>query len=157
MGALMRAHDWPGSSLGPLSRWPQSLRTAERTDNPMNIILWVLQILLALVFLAHGILLLKPPADVLVLMNQVMSTAFRIFLGVAEVLAAVGLTLPGITRIMPWLVPCAAAGVMIVMISATILHISRGEISSAITTVVLLALSTYVAYMRWKVKPIAAR
>ena len=38
------------------------------------------------------------------------SPAFRIFLGVAEVLAAVGLTLPGITRILPWLVSCAAAG-----------------------------------------------
>ncbi len=123
----------------------------------MNIALWVLQVLLALAFLAHGVMLLNPPAELLVLMNQIMSTAFRLFLGVAEVLAAVGLTLPGITRIMPWLVPCAAAGVMIVMISATILHLSRGEITSAITTVILLILSTYVAYMRWKVKPIPPR
>ena len=123
----------------------------------MNITLWVLQVLLALAFLAHGVMLLNPPAELLVLMNEIMSTAFRIFLGVAEVLAAVGLTLPGITRIMPWLVPCAAAGVMIVMISATILHLSRGEISSAITTVILLILATYVAYMRWKVKPIPPR
>ena len=81
----------------------------------MNIALWVLQALLAAAFLAHGLFLLAPPPDMLALMNTTMSTSFRIFLGVAEVLAAIGLTLPGITRVLPWLVACAAAGVMIVM------------------------------------------
>jgi hypothetical protein len=122
----------------------------------MNIILWVLQVLLALVFLAHGLLLLFPPADMVAQMS-LMPTPFRIFLGVAEVLAAVGLTLPGITRILPWLVSCAAAGVMIVMIAATIFHITRAETSAAITTAVLLVMATFVAYMRWKVKPIVPR
>ena len=122
----------------------------------MNIVLWVLQVLLALAFFAHGLLFLFPPADMLELMKFI-PAPFRLFLGVAEVLAAIGLTLPGVTRILPWLVPCAAAGVMIVMISATILHIQRGETSSAITTMILLALATFVAYMRWKVKPILPR
>ena len=122
----------------------------------MNIMLWVLQVLLALAFLAHGLLFLFPPAEMLELMKFI-PTAFRIFLGVAEVLAAVGLTMPGITRIQTWLIPCAAAGVMIVMISATIFHIARGEISSAITTAVLLLVATFVAYMRWKVMPIMTR
>src|SRR5260221_11139123 len=90
-------------------------------------------------------------------MKGLIPTAFRIFLGVAEVLAAIGLTLPAITRIMPWLVSWAAAGIMVVMISATILHTTRGEISSAITTVILLVMATFVAYMRWKVKPISPR
>lgn len=123
----------------------------------MNITLWVLQVLLAAVFLAHGWLLFSPPADMVELMNATFSPPFRIFLGVAEVLAAVGLTVPGITRILPWLVPCAAAGVMIVMIGATILHAARGEVSSAVITAVLLLLATLVAYMRWKVTPIPAR
>jgi hypothetical protein len=123
----------------------------------MNIALWVLQALLAAAFLAHGLFLLAPPPDMLALMNTTMSTSFRIFLGVAEVLAAIGLTLPGITRVLPWLVACAAAGVMIVMISATIFHLTRGEISSAIITAILLAMATYVAYMRWKVMPILPR
>jgi len=122
----------------------------------MNILLWVLQVLLAAAFLAHGLLFLFPPPDMLELMKFI-PTAFRIFLGVAEVLAAVGLTMPGITRIQTWLIPCAAAGVMIVMISATIFHIARGEISSAITTAVLLLVATFVAYMRWKVMPISTR
>lgn len=123
----------------------------------MNIALWVVQVLLALAFAAHGLFLLAPPPDMLVLMNETMSTGFRIFLGIAEVLAAIGLVLPGITRILPWLVPSAAAGIIAVMISATIFHIARGEISGALTTAFLLALAVFVAYMRWKVLPIAPR
>jgi hypothetical protein len=80
-----------------------------------------------------------------------------VFLGVAEVLAAVGLTLPGATRILPWLVPSAAAGVMFVMISATIWHVARGEFSSAVITAVLLAMATFTAYARWRIAPIRPR
>ena len=123
----------------------------------MNITLWVLQVLLAVAFAAHGLMFLFPPASLLEQMNAAISPAFRIFIGVAEVLAGLGLTLPGITRILPGLVPLAAAGLMIVMIGATIFHAMRGEVASAITTVVLLLLITFVAYMRWKVKPILPR
>ena len=123
----------------------------------MNIVLWVLQVLLALVFLAHGCLLLFPPAAIVDQMNASLPRWFQLFLGVAEILAAVGLTLPGFTRIQPWLVSCAAAGVMIVMVCATIFHLMRGEVSSAITTVVLLAVATFVAYGRWRVAPIRPR
>ena len=123
----------------------------------MNIVLWVLQVLLALAFLAHGGLLLFPPAAIVDQMNASLPRWFQLLLGVAEILAAVGLTLPGFTRIQPWLVPCAAAGIMIVMISATAFHLMRGEVSSAITTVVLLAVATFIAYMRWRVAPIQPR
>jgi uncharacterized membrane protein YphA (DoxX/SURF4 family) len=122
----------------------------------MNITLWVLQVLLALAFLAHGWILLSPPAEMVEQM-KLFQPAFRIFLGVAEVLAAVGLTLPGISRILPWFVPCAAAGLMIVMIGATIFHTTRGELAAAMTTAILFVVVTFVAYMRWKVKPIAPR
>jgi uncharacterized membrane protein YphA (DoxX/SURF4 family) len=114
-------------------------------DRTMNILLWVLQGLLAAVFLAHGLMLLFPPASLVAVMNATINPAFRLFIGAAEVLAAIGLTLPGITRIKPWLVPAAAAGLMIVMIGAVIFHVKRGEVSSAIT------------YMRWKVRPILPR
>ena len=122
----------------------------------MNALLWVLQVLLAAAFFAHGMLFLTPPANMVEQMS-IIPRPFQIFLGTAEVLAAIGLTLPGITRIQPRLVPAAAAGLMIVMISATIWHIVRGEFSSAIITAILLALLTYVAYMRWKVMPIRPR
>jgi putative oxidoreductase len=125
--------------------------------NSMNALLWVLQVLLAVAFLAHGLLFLFPPAALVEQMNAALPRAFQLFIGVAEVLAAVGLTLPGVARIQPWLVSCAAAGLMIVMISATIFHIARGEVTSAITTAVLLLITTFVAYMRWRVLPIRPR
>src|ERR1700730_7394018 len=123
----------------------------------MNILLSVLQVLLALAFFAHGWLLLFPPAAIAEQMNASLPRWFQVFLGVAEILAAVGLTLPGVTRIQPSLVSCAAAGIMIVMVCATVFHLMRGEVSSAMTTVVLLAVATFVAYMRWRVAPIRSR
>ena len=123
----------------------------------MNIMLWVLQVLLAAAFLAHGLLFLMPPPDIAALMNASLPRWFQLFLGVAEVLAAVGLTLPGLTRILPWLVTWAAGGVMIVTASATAFHLWRGELSSAAITAVLFAMATYVAYMRLRVVPIGVR
>lgn len=123
----------------------------------MNITLWIVQVLLALAFLAHGIMFLTPPPDIAVLMNQFLPRWFQVFLGIAEVLAAIGLTLPGLTRIMPALVPAAAVGVMIVTVSATVLHLSRGEFSSAATTFVLLLMAIFVGYGRWRRLPIAPR
>lgn len=123
----------------------------------MNIILWIVQVLLALVFFAHGGFLVAPPAEMVAMIDAQLTPGFRIFLGVAEILAAIGLLAPGITRIMPWLTPLASAGLMIVMGSATVLHLVRGEVSSAVSTTILFALVTLVAYMRWKVRPIAPR
>ncbi len=123
----------------------------------MNILLWVLQALLAAAFLAHGLLLLMPPAEIAAQMNAALPRSFWVFLGVAEVAAAIGITLPGATRIQPWLVPAAAAGIMFVMVSATIWHVVRGEISSAVITLVLLVMATDVTYMRWRVLPIRSR
>ncbi len=95
----------------------------------MNILIWVLQVLLALAFLAHGLMFLFPPASVVEQMNASLPRWFQLFLGVAEVLAAIGLILPGVTRIKPWLVPLAAAGIMFVLGSATVYHFVRAEIS----------------------------
>lgn len=126
-------------------------------DEVMNKVLWVLQILLAAAFLAHGLLFLNPPAELVEQMNASLPRRFQLFLGVSEVLAAVGLTLPGLTRILPWLVTWSAGGIMIVMVSATIFHIARGELSSAAITLVLLVMATFVAYMRHRVMPIPVR
>lgn len=123
----------------------------------MNKVLWTLQVLLAAVFLAHGLMLIAPPAEMVEMINAQLGVGFRIFLGVAEVLAAIGLIAPGVTRILPWLTQLAAAGVMIVMVSATVLHLVRAEYSSALTTTILLAMATFVAYQRWKIRPILPR
>jgi uncharacterized membrane protein YphA (DoxX/SURF4 family) len=123
----------------------------------MNILLWVLQVLLALAFFAHGWMFLFPPASVVEQMNASLPRWFQLFLGVAEVLAAIGLILPGVTRIKPWVVPLAAAGIMFVLGSATIYHFIRAEISSGIITLVMLVLATALAYLRWRVAPILPR
>jgi len=123
----------------------------------VNILLWVLQVLLAVAFLAHGVLLLMPPPDIAAQLLLSLPRWFWVFLGVAEVAAAIGLTLPGLTRVMPFLVSWAAVGIMIVMVSATGYHIARGEISSAVITFILLLMAAYVAYMRSRVMPIGSR
>ena len=123
----------------------------------MNIVLWILQVLLALAFFAHGWLMLAPPPEIAAQMDATLPKWFQLFLGVAEILAAVGLTLPGLTRIMPGLVTWAAVGIMVVMVSATIFHVVRSEMSSAVITTVLLAMAAFVAYMRHRVLPITAR
>jgi putative oxidoreductase len=123
----------------------------------MNVALWVLQVLLAVAFFAHGVMMVAPPAEIAVQMNASLPRWFQLFLGVSEVLAAVGLVLPGLTRILPWLVSWAAGGIIIVMVSATGYHVVRGEVSSAMITLILLVMAAFVAYMRYRLLPIGAR
>jgi putative oxidoreductase len=123
----------------------------------MNIALWTVQVLLALVFVAHGVMFLVPPPEIAVQMDATLPRWFQVFLGVAEVLAGVGLTLPGLTRIQPWLVPAAAGGIVIVLVSATVWHVVRAEYSSALITFVLLLMAVFVMNGRWQRRPITAR
>lgn len=123
----------------------------------MHGVLWVLQVLLAAAFFAHGYMFLFPPASVVEQMNASLPRWFQLFLGVAEIAAAVGLTLPGLTRVMPSFVSWAAAGIVVVMISATVFHLMRGEIQSSVITAILLLMASFVAYARWRVVPIPSR
>jgi hypothetical protein len=123
----------------------------------MHMALWILQVLLAAQFLWHGWLYVAPPPELAARMNAFIAPGFRMFIGVAELLAAVGLILPGVTGRLPGLTPLAAAGLMLVTGSATLFHLVRGEIGNAIFTAVLFVLVTFVAYLRWKVKPISPR
>src|SRR5215212_1712057 len=122
-----------------------------------NIALWVLQVLMAILFFWHGQLMAFPPADMVAMINENIGEGLRVFIGVAEILAAIGLILPGLTRILPWLTALAAAGLMIVMASASIFHLFRGETASAISAFVIFLLVSVLAYTRWKVAPITAR
>lgn len=123
----------------------------------MNITLWILQALLAAAFAAHGWMLVSPPPELLPIMNEQLGVGFRLFLGVAEIAGAIGLLLPAMSRRMPWLTPVSAGCLAFVVASATALHLSRGETSSAITTTILFLIAAFVAYARWRVRPIAAK
>ena len=77
-----------------------------------------------------------------------------IFIGWSEKLGGVGMILPAALKIKPILTPLAAAGLTLIMILATGFHIMRGEYSLMVLTIVLGAMTGFVAYGRWKLKPI---
>ncbi len=123
----------------------------------MNYALWIVQVLLALVFLFAGGTKLVLPLDVLTSMgspNQIQLPGFFLrFIGVAEVLGAFGLILPGLLRIRPRLTLLAAAGLIIIMIGATTLTLASGDIGLALIPFVVGLLSAFVAYGRWRWEP----
>jgi hypothetical protein len=121
----------------------------------MNTFVWTIQGLLAFVFLAHGLLFLFPPAAVRKIKKQApFPRGFMQFIYIAEVLAALGLTLPGLTEILPPLTPLAAAGLVPIMGGAVAFHLSRWEVLPSAATAVLLVLAVFVASVRWFVIPL---
>lgn len=127
----------------------------------MNIALWIIQILLALMFLFAGGTKLVLPLDVLKSMgtpNQVVLPGLFIrFIGVCEVLGALGLVLPGLLRIRPGLTPLAAAGLLIIMIGAVVVTIAGDGVAMAIAPLIFGVLCAFVAYGRWHLAPLRGR
>lgn len=124
----------------------------------MNITLWVVQILLALAFAMAGIMKVSQPIDRLeARMGWVKSVGPRgvRLIGSLEILGAIGLILPAVTGILPWLTPLAATGLVLTMIGAMITHGRRGEYSQIGINVVLLLLALFVAYGRFVIVPIS--
>ena len=123
----------------------------------MNIVLWIIQILLALLFLFAGGTKLVIPPEVLLKMgspNQIVLPGLLIrFIGVCEVLGGLGLILPGLLRIRPSLTPLAAAGLVIIMIGATGLTFAGDGAGAAVVPFVVTLLSAFVAYGRWRLSP----
>ena len=122
----------------------------------MNIVLWIVQVLLALVFLLAGIMKATQPIDRLAArMGWVRDFGPQIvrLIGVLEILGAVGLLLPALTGIWPWLTPLAAVGLVLTMIGAMLTHARRQEYSHIGSNVVLLLLAAFVAYGRFLVVP----
>ena len=125
----------------------------------MNIALWIIQVLLALLFLFAGGTKLVLPIDVLASMgspNQVHLPGLLIrFIGVCEVLGALGLVLPGLFRKRTDLTPLAAAGLVIIMIGATVLTIIGDGIAMAMPPLIVGLLCAFVAYGRWRIRPLS--
>jgi len=125
-------------------------RDESPTKRPiMTYVLWIVQVLLALLFLFAGgakLVLsaeaLKGPVAIPVL--------FLRFIGVCEILGALGLILPGLLRIRPGLTPLAAAGLVIIMIGATVTNLAGGAAPVALITLVVGLLAAFVAYGRWR-------
>jgi hypothetical protein len=120
----------------------------------MSYALWIVQGLLAALFLFAGGTKLVLPVEELT-RQMPLSGPFMRFIGVAEVLGAIGLILPGLLRIRPGLTPLAAAGLVIIMIGATVLTVTSGSVAMALFPLVVGLLSAFVAYGRWRQAPIA--
>jgi hypothetical protein len=115
----------------------------------MNVALWIVQGLLAALFLFAGGVKLVLPADQLVGPVPIPVTFLR-FIGVCEVLGAIGLILPWLLRIRRGLTPLAAAGLVIIMIGATATTLISGMILPALLPLVAGLLAIFVAYGRHK-------
>ena len=125
----------------------------------MNIVLWILQILLGVYFIFVGINHFTIPPGLPEAMSWMyeLSPALHYISGTAEILGGLGLILPGIFKIQTRLVPLAAAGLVLVMIGAILWHLQRGEVANIFVNVVLAALLGFVAYGRWKLRPLQDR
>jgi hypothetical protein len=110
--------------------------------------LWIVQGLLALLFLFAGGMKLVLPLEALK-GPVVLPGPFVRFIGVAEVLGALGLILPGLLRMRPGLTPLAAAGLVLIMIGATVVTVAGGQLVSALIPVVVGLLAAFVTYGRW--------
>ena len=118
----------------------------------MNVALWIVQGLLAALFLFAGGAKLVLPLDQMTGPVALPGWFLR-FIGVAEVLGAFGLVLPGLLRIRQGLTPLAAAGLVIIMIGATVVMWAGGMVAVALMNVIVALLAAFVAYGRWRLAP----
>ena len=118
----------------------------------MTYALWIAQGLLALIFLFAGGMKLVLPLEVMTEQMPLPGLFLR-FIGVAEVLGAIGLIFPGLLRIRPGLTPLAAVGLVIIMIGATVLTLAGGDLTPALIPLVVGLLSAFVAHGRWRLTP----
>ncbi|MDH3443691.1 MAG: DoxX family protein [Deltaproteobacteria bacterium] len=118
----------------------------------MNVALWIIQGLLAAIFLFAGGMKLVLPIEEMT-QEMPMPGLFLRFIGACEVLGAIGLILPWLLRIRPGLTPLAAAGLVIIMIGATVITLMAGDIATAVVPLAVGILAALVAYGRFRLVP----
>jgi hypothetical protein len=127
----------------------------------MTYALWIVQVLLALLFLFAGGMKLIVSPEALAAMgspNQIALPGWFVrFVGVVEVLGALGLILPGLLRIRPGLVPLAAVGLVVLMIGAIAITFAADGFGAAVPPLVVGLLAAFVAYGRWRPAPHRSR
>ena len=132
---------------------------ATRTSIPVppvvkrNVTLWVIQGLLAALFLFAGSMKLILPIEAMAGPVSLPGWFLR-FIGVAEVTGAIGLILPWLTRIQPRLTPFAAGGLVVIMSGATIVTVIGGPAATAAVPFVVGLLAATVAYTRWEARAV---
>ncbi|MFP3915829.1 MAG: DoxX family protein [Actinomycetota bacterium] len=122
-------------------------------------VVWALQWVLGAYFVVTGVIHLAVPQGLPEVMAWMydLGTPVHVIAGIAEILGGLGLVLPSLTRIMPWLTPLAAGGLMVVMAGAVVWHATRGELTSIVGNLVVGALLGFCGYVRWRLEPIPPR
>ena len=119
-------------------------------------VLWIVQVLLAALYLFGGGVKLVLPSEAMQGPIE-LPILFLRFIGVCEVLGALGLILPGLLRIRPGLTPLAAAGLVIIMIGATAITALGGDVATALIPLAAGLLAAFIAYGRWRLAPLRGR
>jgi uncharacterized membrane protein YphA (DoxX/SURF4 family) len=122
----------------------------------MTVALWIVQGVLALLFLFAGVSKLIMTVEEMT-KDVPMPGAFLRFIAVAEILGAIGLVLPSLLRIKPGLTPLAAAGLAVIMSGATLITLTYMGVGMALVPLVVGLLAVFVAYGRWRLAPHEAR
>jgi hypothetical protein len=128
-----------------------------RNSPRLGVALWIIQGLLALFFgLASGAPKLFLPVEMLA-MPILLPKLFVVSIGVAEVLGALGLVLPGLLGIRPGLTPLAATGLVLLTICAAVYQVIGGQPANAVFALIIGLVAAVVAYGRWRVVPLPER
>ena len=132
-----------------------SSTSEQRQSKTTTSLLWIIQVVLALLFLFAGSMKLIMPIEVMMQQMSVpLPGLFVRFIGVAEVAGALGLVLPGLLRIWRGLTPLAACGLLIIMIGAMVVTLLGGDIVGALFPFIVGLLCVIVAFGRrsWSFK-----
>jgi uncharacterized membrane protein YphA (DoxX/SURF4 family) len=121
----------------------------------VNLALWIVQALLACLFLFSGGMKLVLPLEKMAGPVELPGLFLR-FIGVCEFLGGLGLVLPGLLRIRPGLTPLAAAGLVIIMVGATVITLTTMSAASSLVPLVAGLLAAFIAYGRWRLAPLRA-
>ena len=119
--------------------------------------LWIIQTLLGLLFLFSGSMKFVMSVAEMTKDTPWMAGWFLHFIGVMEILGGLGLILPSALRIRPGLTPLAAAGLVIIMIGATVITLTTMGVGSAMLPLIVGILCAFVAYGRWRLAPLSVR
>ena len=121
----------------------------------MDAVLWVVQVLVAVGFAIAGYTKAFSYERARERMPWVrdVPSRFTRTIGVLEILGAIGLILPAVTGVLPWLTPLAAAALALLQVLAIVFHLTRGEWRNLPANAVLMGLALFAAYGRFVVVP----
>ncbi len=125
----------------------------------MNILLWILQIVFGLYFIAVGIMHFSPPSGLPAMMSWMyeLPAWLHYVSGIAEILGGIGLILPGLLKRYTQLTAYAALGLALVMLGAVIYHITRGEFANIGVNILNMAIMLFIYYGRTRLAPLKDR